>query len=246
MKKIALISFVLVLALLMSSCSVFRRTAFNDDGSLEDSRKNITYKFAPACYEPIAIGDRYFTNRTSGVKYKFYKIEGLDPTEWLSDGNGSVLYASDVSLPTLSELDPYKILLCRTEQDITFETISDKEEIDEVLDVYLNGNAVEYPAIASQYSMTVKFCSSKYEGIYYKLTYFRLAADRTVYYPVDDPQSYTPELEGEGVEFLGLLEDSGTESGYVAAYNVGRTFIYNSAEGRCVVAGDVLSEYVSG
>ena len=78
-KYLAVITVALAALLLLSSCG--RGNKFVADGvTFVDKKTNITYNFAPFCYEPIIMGEEVYGS--DGDLY-FYEIMGQDPKQWL-------------------------------------------------------------------------------------------------------------------------------------------------------------------
>lgn len=175
MKK-SIIGVSLGLALLMlSSCGGTLVNLKYEDGRMMNRRLGLSYIPAPTNYEPVSVGEPYGYYEKSDMT--LYEIKGLDPKEWLTQAYAgsatTVFYSEDSTLPTLSELEPNKIFV--TEGDsvtISIVTVDDINVINNVIDLFENGEYAEWPLIDAYVTYELKFYSEeKYPHIYYNLTY---------------------------------------------------------------------------
>lgn len=199
-----------MLASALCSCAKGNKIVLGDDGKYVDKKTNVVYIDAPACYEPIGMGAEQY-----GVigEAQLYAVEGADPTEWLCDPTGSVLYAEGIELPTLDKMDiSYASLMM---EDVELARISDGAVIGYVVDAYASGAAIRKPTYFENtlaISWRIKLADESL-GLYYVLNYIELKEDHVV------------------------TNDDGT------TVNYGRAFIFNRFEDKCVAAGDILADY---
>ncbi len=185
MKKI--ISLIIVLTTLLisvSSCSGDLVNMKFEGGKMYNKRYKLEYYPASTNYEPVSIGPAY--GYYKNLDMTLYQITGADPHEWLTEeyaGNATtIFYSTDITLPTLEEMNPTKIYICSDEGIVVaLAVIEDKALIDETIDIFLNGEYEEYPLINSYASFDVKFYSEDYPQIYYKLTYGEFPEGKFLY-----------------------------------------------------------------
>lgn len=162
-------------ALLLLSCSGELVNFKYEDGQMQNKRLHLSYTPAPTNYEPVSVGEAYGYYAKSDMT--LYEIKGLDPHEWLTQAYAgsatTIFYASDITLPTLTELDPTKIYVCDGDSvTISVATIDDKAVIDKLIDLFENGEYAEWPLINAYKTYELKFYSEEnYPHIYYNLTY---------------------------------------------------------------------------
>ncbi len=177
----------LALALLFCACSggPSRKLVTDESGLFLDRANGVLYDAAPMCYEPQALGDAYASFDLGSLEVVFYEVEGLDPTKWLSEaytGSGSMLIASDITLPDLAGFAPDTIYLCVQSASVwAFETVTDPAVIEEVVRVYTEGDDVPYPATVPDADLRFKFASPHYPGVYYNLIYVDYGDARYLY-----------------------------------------------------------------
>lgn len=168
---------VCVLCLALSGCSKGNKFTEGSDGKYVDNKTKITYLSAPACYEPINMGDSVYGEL--GIT-ELYAIEGADPQKWLCETSGSVLYAEGVKLPSLAEMNiSYANIV---DNDNAVVTVRDGSVIGEIVRVYTEGERIRRPMVLeSAYSANVRIkFADETIGIYYILAYVELKEDYTV------------------------------------------------------------------
>lgn len=173
--KILLTSALLLSALLCQSCSGTLVNLTYKDGQLINKRLKLCYNAASTSYEPVSVGEAY--GYYGDIDMTLYEITGLDPREWLTQEYAgtatTIFYNEDIVLPTLSEMDPNKMFICLNEA-ITFSiaTVEDEAVIDELINLFENGEETEWPLIDSTVIYNLKFLSEdNYPHIYYNLIY---------------------------------------------------------------------------
>lgn len=219
-RKIALAAVALGLVCSLCACGGTKIQYNGDDGSYTDKKGN-TYLHAPAAYEPVSYqSDKAVAKLTAGIgEFDLYQIAGAGEGEWLTTADGDVLYLDSVQLPTLAEFSTDRVYVCQEGERIhAFATITKAEEINTLLEVYLNGESIPYPSRVAKESLRLRFASNEYPFLYYRLTYLEYSSDVIV---------YTTDANGNETEV-----------------NYGKYFIYNRDDGRCVPVGDILHIYV--
>ena len=195
--KICVAAALCALCLILASCSKGNKFEMSDDGMYIDKKTNISYIDAPACYEPIAMGEEIYGELGAA---EFYEIQGADPTRWICEKTGSVFYARDVGLPTLDKMELSYMDMYSA--DSKFTTVDDAEVIAAIVDAYANGESVTRPVVLSEADYDVNWrikLADETLGLYYTVAYFEI----------------------DGVSYL-----------------------FNRFENRCVLAGEVLADYV--
>ncbi len=176
MKRMISLALCLVLALTaLASCSSGNKFSA-ENGRYVDKKTNIAYIDAPACYAPIAMGDKLYGTLDD---VKLYEIVGADPQKFLAETTGTVFYADGVALPELWEMNiSHAEILVDTESEISMAAA----DYAALIDLYKNGTPVQYSSPASgtvSTSVTIRF-SDEQLGICYMLTYIELSVDYTV------------------------------------------------------------------
>lgn len=181
-KALSLLLAIWLCVLFLVSCSRTVKLNFSDDGTLQGG--GVTYKFAPVGYEPTYQGEEYGLI-TGTLEEKLYKIGSCDPKKWLTtEYSGAatlVYYDSDITLPTLAELEPSKCYIC--EQDKTSFSVytlgedeesrlHDSEVISTLVKMLEKGDEDElWPRSDIIQTYNLKFYSPKWEAIYYNVVY---------------------------------------------------------------------------
>lgn len=161
--------------IILSSCSGTLVNLKYENGQMINKRLKLAYTPAPTNYEPVSVGEAYAYYEKSDMT--LYEIKGLDPKDWLTQAYAgsatTIFYSDDSILPTLAELEPNKIYV--TEGDsvtISIVTVDDIDVINNVIDIFENGEYAEWPLINAYTTYELKFYSEeKYPHIYYNLTY---------------------------------------------------------------------------
>ena len=180
----------LLVAVLISSLSFVScgKTLKYKDGYYYCSQNGISYQMVSFEYVPVAIGEEYATLTDGLIDNKLYEIKGVSPEKWLATADGNLFCAVGEYVPTLDEMDISSILICyEQEAVIALSTIKDEAEVAEVLDIFKNGDSVEYP-IGNETSefLKLRLASEKYPWLYYNLTYVEYIQDiREFDYPED-------------------------------------------------------------
>lgn len=188
MKKtlaIFLLIVILIASLSFVSCG---KTLKYKDGYYYCSQNGITYQMVSFEYVPVTIGAEYATLTDGLIDNKLYEIKGVSPEKWLTTADGNLFCAQGEKIPTLDEMEISSILVCyEQEAVISLATIKDANEVGAILDIFKNGDSVEYP-IGNETSefLKLRMASEKYPWLYYNLTYVEYIQDiREFDYPED-------------------------------------------------------------
>lgn len=197
MKKIICLFLSLVLlSLSLISCSSekIEKMKYNDEGFLEGDKA--TYNYAPVGYEPTSQDAQY--GLIDGVlEEKLYRIGDIDPEKWLTtEYTGStttVYYSSDITLPTLSEMNPELCYVCEQGDNIySIYTLGDPENekvdvereiIGKIIEILCDENVESsiWPRGEGKETYNLKMYSDKWPAIYYNLVYVREGENNYVY-----------------------------------------------------------------
>ena len=162
-------------ALVLTGCSANLVNLDYKEGQLINKRLKLAYNAAPTNYEPVSVGNPY--GYYKDMDMTLYEIAGLDPKEWLTQeyaGSATtIFYSDDQTLPTLTEMSPNKIHIC-TGETITYgvASVEDSAVVGQLVDLYMNGEAVEWPMLDSLDTYELKFVSVTHPHLYYNLTYY--------------------------------------------------------------------------
>lgn len=186
MKKfLKILAGVLASVSVLTSCSGTLVNLTYKDGQFKNDRLDLAYTPAPSNYQPVSVGKAYAYYEEMDMT--LYEIIGLDKKDWLtedlSSGAASIFYSDDVTLPTLEEMNPTEIFVCsNTEVIFALATIEDKEIIDALIDVFVNGEECEWPIIDSIATYDMKFHSEElYPHLYYSLIYGEFSSGKYLY-----------------------------------------------------------------
>lgn len=187
MKRVlALLLFVI---LLLCGCAKGVVYTFEEDGTLADGRGNKYYS-APVGYEPTNQGAEY-GKIDDAIGETLYQVGNIDPEKYLtsaySGGTTLFFYSTDITLPTLWEMEPSLCYLCEQEANIiTLCTIGDGSQSgssdadSEVLDTLItrmqkaieNGESESvWPRADVNETYQLKFYSEQWPAFYYNLTF---------------------------------------------------------------------------
>ncbi len=164
-------------ALSLASC---KTTLKPGENGLYDDRKDITYSHASTVYEATALVKEYGKLALSAEEsYLLYTVPGEDPTDILATEDYNIVYAQDVTLPTLSEMAPSILRLCvdSTEHVREVGNVSDVVIVASIVHDFTTGENLPYPAASPLRSYKARFESPQYPGFFYTLTYVEYAED---------------------------------------------------------------------
>ncbi len=171
-KRYITAAILLVLAMLLCGCSKGNKFEASG-GKYIDKKSGVVYNAAPACYEPITVGEELYG--TLG-KVELFKIEGAAPERLLCEANGTVFYSDDTELPSLGKMNiAYAEVML---EDTVLVKITDSDIISSIAAVYEGGEDVgrPYVATAEEYLINwrIRFADEEL-GIYYILSYVEVA-----------------------------------------------------------------------
>ena len=174
-KNLRIAALLLFILILCAACSSKPVELTYENGQLINKRKHLAYSPASINYEPAAIGEEYAVY--GKTKTPLYEIVGLDPKVWLTEANTgtttTVFYGGTDPLPTLREMDPDEIYVCLN-GNITYamSVVKDKAVIGELIDLFENGEQIDWPLTDSVRIYELKFHSTtQWDRIYYNLTF---------------------------------------------------------------------------
>lgn len=176
---------VICASLVLFSCTSSIINLKYEDGHMVSKRHGLSYAAAPLNYQPVSVGDAYAYYEKADLT--LYEIKGLDPKQWLTEefsgASTTVFYSDKITLPTLRELGANKILICLEGEVVySFGTIEDTAIINKVIDLFENGEAVEWPLIDSIRRYELKFYSEdNYPHIYFNLSYGEFPEGKFIY-----------------------------------------------------------------
>ncbi len=180
MRKIicALLSAVVLLSLLLSSCSGGVKLT-DKNGGCVDAKSGIRYNYASICYEPISLGDEYGELSVGDLfTYKLYTVKDMDKSQWLATEENNILYAEGVSLPTLTRMKPHTIGVFTMESSgLEVFRIGDAKLVESIAKAFEEGERLTYPLIAAAEKYKVKFYGDTLKGVCYSLTYLEYSDD---------------------------------------------------------------------
>ncbi len=185
MKKSVKFAVVLLAGVMLTSCAGSLVNLKYQNKQFINKRLGLAYNAAPTNYQPVAIGEAYGYFKDSDMT--LYQITGTDPKEWLSQefaGSATtVFYDEDITLPTLETLDPNAIYLCTdTEATAAIAVVEDPALIDEIVDLFVNGKAVDWPVLGSELTLDIKFHSTEnFPHLYYNLYYGEFPEGKFLY-----------------------------------------------------------------
>lgn len=170
----------------LGSCS--KGNKFEADGGVYlDKKTDVSYEAAPACYEPMAVGEKIYG---SSENVTFYEIEGQDPLLWICESGGTVLHADTIELPALDEMDISYINICvETSTTVNRGKVQSSEDINDIIGGYLSAESIYYRGEAPELSYKIRFADSSL-GIFYSVVFIRYAEDYTLKAEGGEVQSY--------------------------------------------------------
>ena len=235
----------LALVLLLCSCNV--PGLKEEDGRYTNNKTGVTYLEAPGCYRAASYMPDGAVARIKNKKVDdvvLYAIsEKVAANQMLSTEDFRLFYAEGVTLPTLEEMDPTRILIGET-QAITavYSIISNSAEVDAVVDICLNGASFSMGQvlwIAMSYdAYELRFESSKHEGIYYFLEYYDCTEAVEIQVEIDSPVGFESEYPSAEYE----IEEYNDR--YYVTYRFGKGVIVDRVAGKCYPAGTLIESYL--
>lgn len=237
----------LSLLLILSACSGVPKMKI-EEGRYLNSKTGITYLEAPLCYKASSYKKNGAVAKIAEKKLDdilLYQINDEIPSElMLSTENFDLFYAEGSTLPTLSQMKPYRVHLGQSDAvTVTFSMITDAEDIAALLAAYQGpvsfAESDVYWILMDYEKHELRFESEQYPGIYYYLDYYHCLEEIIIEDVVDDPNSFEPRFKGVEVtvsEYKGL---------YYAAYHFGYGVLRDPETGICYPAGDIVGPYIN-
>ncbi len=168
---------VLLLALSLASC---KTTLEPGENGLYDDKKDIRYINASTVYEAKELGDEYGVLKlTENESYKLFTIPDVAPEKMLATEDRDIVYASDIKLPTLSEMAPTALFICMDTASNVFvvDEILNQKQIDALIRAYESAPDIQNPGFTPTRNFRVRFESLEHPGFFYSLTYVEFAED---------------------------------------------------------------------
>ena len=166
--------------LCLASCGMTLKEIGSSQAQDKDSGK--IWKHASTCYEAIELGDKVGKLQVNNKQsYELCEIVDMDAQCWLATEEKHILYTSDVTLPTLDQMQPTSMLICvENETSRVIHNMQDAQKLSALVAAFTQNGSITYPATSVERSYRVRFTSPTYPGIYYSLTYIEYAYDYTI------------------------------------------------------------------
>ena len=172
-------------SLLLTSCGGDTLVALKyENGLFVNSSKKLAYVPAEINYEPTDMGVAYAYYKNADMT--LYTIGENDPALWLTEnyagGATTVFHADSITLPSLTELNAEKIIVCLSaDVNVAIMDIIDANTIRAVTELFTTGEACEWPLVDSTLRYDLKFYSSNWPQIYMGLIYGEFAEGKFLY-----------------------------------------------------------------
>jgi len=261
MKKFISAIALLLLFCVMASCSACKSCSScgkklipASGGDLYDKKTGVTYKVAPPNYEAISWEKEVYMEDKKGIAY--HRVLGAngevtDPPIWLYnyDLNRLLYNSNEVTLPTLSEMNPDSMSIYMEEDVKVYLEIEEDKEVVKEAAAILDTTPFPFSGKAAENSYRMSFASDEHPYITYNLIYMEYAEDQYEYVSLKGAGYETKEdIESnydfiEGVPYEIIEEEDGT---FVIAYNRGKYFIYDRYTGQCYMAKYINDLYTTG
>lgn len=241
-------SLLLLLLLLLTSCASVPKLEA-EGGRYRNTKTGITYLEAPLCYKAASYQQSKAVARISEKKVEdvvLYQInDTLSPEHFLTTARFDLFYAEGTTLPTLAEMDPYRVHLGQSDAiTVTFSLITEAKDIAALLSLYAGelhfAESEVLWVLMNVEKYELRFESEDFDGLYYYLDYYQCSEEVVIEEPIEDPESFTHRFAGVEVT---VSEYKGQ---YYAAYHFGHGILRDPATGICYPAWNLLSPYVEG
>ena len=186
MKKIAFVSLLLSLVLMLGGCSArFER----DEKGLgyTDSKTDVYYASMPFAFEAGRAGEAVgeYTDKKYGTTVTFYLIPDLDGSRFLTDGDGYV-YCADATLPDAKAWQLSAVLVCE-EDAISLEQtrVSDTHQLAAFHSAWFAGEESELPLQKASYARRLKMACAEYPNLYYCISFYRYEDGSAYFYEAE-------------------------------------------------------------
>lgn len=170
----------LLCALSLASC---KTTLKPGENGLYDSKNKVTYHHTSTVYEATALVKEYGEMVLNDkISYVLYTVPGADPAEMLATEDFNILCAAGETMPTLLEMAPSVLHICvdGSETIHAVHRLDDVVAIAALVQAYMTGENLPYPAKTPLRSYKARFESPEYPGFYYTLTYIEYAEDQVI------------------------------------------------------------------
>ena len=175
-KALLLVLSGVLLLLSLASCKV---TLQPGENGLYDKQNGISYSHASTVYEATALVKEYGKlNVTSKESYTLYTLPDTDPTTYLATEDLNILYASNVTMPTLTQMAPSILHICNDRLEI--KRVDELKAILSIVNAFATGESLPYPGTTPFRNYVARFESLQYPGFFYTLTYIEYADDLTI------------------------------------------------------------------
>ena len=190
----------LLLPLLLISCSKPHRFTKSENGAYIDQRTDIAYTLLDAAFEPANAGEEWgmYEDENSDFVRTFHTVEGLDPSLFLADDMLCVYYAGEDELKPQDWTVTAALLCFEDEKSIEQKRFTAAEHAAVIAELHTlwfsgEGNA-EMPEFESPvYERRIKLAFAEYPSLYYCFTFavyengagflYEIASERTVALP---------------------------------------------------------------
>lgn len=178
MKK--LLPIFLALLLLLTACRGDKASTFllDEDGyGCTDTKTGVHYVALDLAFEPASVTavKGIYEAKKSDYTRTYYEIPGLDPALYLGDSERGVWCAAD-TLPDARRLTPTALLVCEEKAESVeiyrFSAGKDDALIAEILTLWFEGEGVDKPEGARDFSRRIKMQSAELANIHYCFEYF--------------------------------------------------------------------------
>lgn len=240
MKKqlLRLLPLLLACAALLSACSGGSYDLHYADGAYSNSRREVSFRCAPACYRAVSAirGETVAMIRSEvGENVPLYEIEGMDTALWLTDDSYVLYYEDKATLPTLRQLNPAYVALSYVSYPIEISRLENKNSVDGLITLYETTPAISGDRISSslpdtreRFELLFFTNDRQHAGISYSLEYWKFDSPVLIYAKLnadgtapDTCPGITPSIEevsGETVAVFrlgtGLVYDRSAHSFY--------------------------------
>lgn len=172
----ARLSALLMLLPLVCACSprVTLHLTFDASRDALVSGEDHVYYFAPVAYEPASVTKTPYAEWDGSL---LYPVTGWDPELLLTEeftGVGGLLCSADLTLPSLTGMDPASIYVCTaSDRPQAILEITDKDTVSEAAALLETGKQIDLPS-GGTLTLYLKFCSPEYEGIFYNVLFIQV------------------------------------------------------------------------
>ncbi len=173
----------LAVLLTVTSLTACGTTLETGENGLYDKKHDVAYRNASTVYEATALVKEYGTMKiTKEESCKLYTIPGMDGTEMLATEDFNIVYAADITMPTLMEMAPTILHICADGESAIHELyrMEDATDIFTLVYAYTHDDSLPYPATMPLRNYKLRFESTNYPGFYYTLTYIEYAEDMVI------------------------------------------------------------------